>query len=412
MEAGEKDRQLAYWRARLGDVQPVLELPLDRPRPAMQSYQGARLDLVLQPSVVEGLRALAQREGATLFMVLLASFQSLLYRYTGQSDIRVGVPIANRNRLETEQLIGFFVNTQVLKADIDGHMTFAQLLQQVKEQALGAQAHQDLPFEQLVEALQPERSLSHNPLFQVMFNHQSAAQANRDGQQLPGLRVEGLAWDSHTAHFDLSLDTEESDEGLLASLTYATALFDASTLQRFAAHWQNLLKSVVSDARHCVADLPILGSDEQAQMLYQWNPPQPTRAAHSSVLHKFEQQVVNQPQAIALIMDQRRMTYADLNLRANRLAHKLIEQGVTADSLVGVAVDRSLEMIVALLAVLKAGGAYVPLDPQYPADRLQCMIEDSGLQLLLTQQPLLERLPISAGLALICLEADGVWLAE
>ncbi|MGY1880771.1 non-ribosomal peptide synthase/polyketide synthase [Pseudomonas reactans] len=412
MEAGEKDRQLAYWRARLGDVQPVLELPLDRPRPAMQSYQGARLDLVLQPSVVEGLRALAQREGATLFMVLLASFQSLLYRYTGQSDIRIGVPIANRNRLETEQLIGFFVNTQVLKADIDGHMTFAQLLQQVKEQALGAQAHQDLPFEQLVEALQPERSLSHNPLFQVMFNHQSAAQANRDGQQLPGLRVEGLAWDSHTAHFDLSLDTEESDEGLLASLTYATALFDASTLQRFAAHWQNLLKSVVSDARHCVADLPILGSDEQAQMLYQWNPPQPTRAAHSSVLHKFEQQVVNQPQAIALIMDQRRMTYADLNLRANRLAHKLIEQGVTADSLVGVAVDRSLEMIVALLAVLKAGGAYVPLDPQYPADRLQCMIEDSGLQLLLTQQPLLERLPISAGLALICLEADTDWLAE
>ena len=412
MDAGEKDRQLAYWRSRLGDVQPVLELPLDRPRPAQQTYQGARLDLVLESSVVEGLRALAQREGVTMFMVLLASFQSLLYRYTGQSDIRVGVPIANRNRLETEQLIGFFVNTQVLKAEIDGHMTFSQLLQQVKEQALGAQAHQDLPFEQLVEALQPERSLSHNPLFQVMFNHQSAALANRDGQQLPGLRVEGLAWDSHTAHFDLSLDTEESAEGLQASLTYATALFDASTLQRFAAHWQNLLKSVVSAAHHCVADLPILGSSEQARMLYEWNPAQPARVAYSSVLAKFEQQVAKQPQAIALIMDQRRMSYADLNLRANRLAHKLIEQGVGADSLVGVAVDRSLEMIVALLAVLKAGGAYVPLDPQYPQDRLQCMIEDSGLQLLLTQQPLLERLPISAGLALICLEAAPDWLAE
>uniref|UniRef100_UPI0035C78745 non-ribosomal peptide synthase/polyketide synthase n=1 Tax=Pseudomonas allii TaxID=2740531 RepID=UPI0035C78745 len=412
MEAGEKDRQLAYWRARLGEVQPVLELPLDRPRPAMQNYQGARLDLVLESSVVEGLRALAQREGVTMFMLLLASFQALLYRYTGQSDIRVGVPIANRNRLETEQLIGFFVNTQVLKAEIDGHMTFAQLLQQVKEQALGAQAHQDLPFEQLVEALQPERSLSHNPLFQVMFNHQSAAQAHRDGQQLPGLRVEGLTWDSHTAHFDLSLDTEESGEGLLASLTYATALFDASTLQRFAAHWQNLLKRVAGNAQQYVADLPILGSDEQAQMLYAWNPPQPSRAAHGSVLQKFEQQVASQPQAIALIMDQRRMTYADLNLRANRLAHALIEQGVGADSLVGVAVDRSLEMIVALLAVLKAGGAYVPLDPQYPQDRLQCMIEDSGLQLLLTQQPLLERLPISPGLALICLEEGADWLAE
>ncbi|ONH53354.1 non-ribosomal peptide synthetase [Pseudomonas cedrina subsp. cedrina] len=412
MEAGEKDRQLAYWRARLGEVQPVLELPLDRPRPAMQNYQGARLDLVLQPALVEGLRALAQREGVTMFMLLLASFQSLLYRYTGQPDIRVGVPIANRNRLETEQLIGFFVNTQVLKAEIDGHMTFSQLLRQVKEQALGAQAHQDLPFEQLVEALQPERSLSHNPLFQVMFNHQSAAQANPDGQSLPGLRVEGLAWNSHTAHFDLSLDTEETAEGLLASLTYATALFDASTLQRFAAHWQTLLKGLVSNARLCVADLPILGRDERAQILHEWNPSQPARAAHSSVLHKFEQQVANQPQAIALIMDQRRMTYADLNARANRLAHKLIEQGVGADSLVGVAVDRSLEMIVALLAVLKAGGAYVPLDPQYPRDRLQCMIEDSGLQLLLTQQGLLERLPISAGLALICLEAAPDWLAE
>jgi len=412
MEAGEKDRQLAYWRARLGDAQPVLELPLDRPRPAMQTYEGARLDLLLEPAVVEGLRALAQREGVTLFMVLLASFQALLYRYTGQSDIRVGVPIANRNRLETEQLIGFFVNTQVLRAEIDGHMTFAQLLQQVKEHALGAQAHQDLPFEQLVEALQPERSLSHNPLFQVMFNHQSDAQANRDAQQLPGLQVHGLEWDSHSAHFDLSLDTQESAEGLQASLTYATALFDASTLQRFAAHWQNLLKSVTGGARLCVADLPILGEREQAQMLYEWNPPQPARAAHSSVLSKFEQQVASRPEAVALIMDQRRMSYADLNRRANRLAHKLIEQGVGADSLVGVAVDRSLEMIVALLAVLKAGGAYVPLDPQYPQDRLQCMIEDSGLQLLLTQQPLLERLPLSADLALICLEAAPDWLAE
>ncbi|WP_342366742.1 non-ribosomal peptide synthase/polyketide synthase [Pseudomonas fluorescens] len=412
MEAGEKERQLAYWRSCLGEVQPVLELPLDRPRPALQTYAGARLDLFIEPGVTEGLRALAQREGVTLFMLLLTSFQALLHRYTGQSDIRVGVPVANRNRLETEQLIGFFVNTQVLKAEIVGHMTFAQLLQQVKEQALGAQAHQDLPFEQLVEALQPERSLSHNPLFQVMFNHQSDAQTQRSGQSVPGLRVEGLEWDSHTAHFDLSLDTQESAEGLLASLTYATALFDASTLQRFAEHWQNLLKGVAGAAHLCVADLPILGAHEHAKMLYEWNPPQPARAAHSSVLIKFEQQVEEHPESVALIMDQRRMSYTDLNRRANRLAHKLIEQGVGADSLVGVAVDRSLEMIVALLAVLKAGGAYVPLDPQYPQDRLQCMIEDSGLQLLLTQQPLLERLPISPDLALICLQADPAWLAE
>jgi len=230
MEAGEKERQLGYWCEQLGGEQPVLELPLDHPRPAVQSYRGARLDMGLDAALVNGLKALAQREGVTLFMLLLASFQTLLYRYSGQSDIRVGVPIANRNRAETERLIGFFVNTQVLKADIDGHMTFSQLLAQVKQRALEAQSHQDLPFEQLVEALQPERSLSHNPLFQVMFNHQTEGRGPRGEQQLPGLGVEALEWDSQSAQFDLSLDTQESPEGIWASLTYATDLFEAATV--------------------------------------------------------------------------------------------------------------------------------------------------------------------------------------
>ena len=217
MEAGEKARQLDYWHELLSGTQPVLELPLDHPRPAQQSFLGARQDMALEPSLVAGLKALAQREGVTLFMLLLASFQVFLYRYSGQSDIRVGVPIANRNRVETESLIGFFVNTQVLKADLDGQMTFAQLLQHTKRRALEAQAHQDLPFEQLVEALQPERSLSHNPLFQVMFNHQAKTPSAE--QQLPGLRVASLELETQSAQFDLSLDTQETGDGLWASLT-------------------------------------------------------------------------------------------------------------------------------------------------------------------------------------------------
>jgi len=224
MAAGERERQLAYWRQLLGGEQPMLELPTANARPAVQSYRGASLQLELPEALATGLKALAQREDVTLFMVLLASFQSLLYRYSGQQDIRIGVPIANRNRVEVERVVGFFVNTQVLKADIDGQITVGQLLQQVKRRSLDAQGHQDLPFEQLVEALQPERSLSHNPLFQVMFNHQSDAGLMTSGHSLPDLRVEGLDWGSHTAQFDLSLDTQASADGIHATLTYATDL--------------------------------------------------------------------------------------------------------------------------------------------------------------------------------------------
>ncbi|EPL06550.1 peptide synthase [Pseudomonas sp. CF150] len=235
MTGGEKQRQLAYWQALLGGEPSVLELPFDRPRPAVQSFRGARLEIKLAPALVEGLKALAQREDVTLFIVLLASFQALLHRYSGQEDIRVGVPIANRNRSETERLVGFFVNTQVLKADFDAQLTVTQLLQQAKHRALDAQAHQDLPFEQLVEALQPERSLSRNPLFQVLFNHQSQARLASTSQQLPDLRIESLEWGTQTAQFDLDLDTQETVDGLWATLTYATDLFDASTVQSHGA---------------------------------------------------------------------------------------------------------------------------------------------------------------------------------
>ncbi|MGY2378635.1 condensation domain-containing protein, partial [Pseudomonas sp. SDO524_S393] len=320
MEAGEQQRQLNYWRHLLGGEQPVLELPLDHPRPAVQSYRGARLDVDLDAGIVAGLKALAQREGVTLFMLLLASFQTLLHRYSGQSDIRIGVPIANRNRVETERLIGFFVNTQVLKADIDGQMSFVQLLAQVKQRALEAQSHQDLPFEQLVEALQPERSLSLNPLFQVMFNHQSEARVPR-GEQLPGLRVEGLEWDSHTAHFDLSLDTQESADGLWASLSYASDLFEAATVARLAQHWQHLLQAVVADARQPIGALALLDRQEQVRMLHQWNAGGPATSVQQAVHRLFEAQVQQRPDAAALCLDEQSISYAELNRQANRLAH-------------------------------------------------------------------------------------------
>ncbi|XSS61408.1 amino acid adenylation domain-containing protein [Pseudomonas sp. B11] len=404
MESGEKARQLEYWLALLGGVQPVLELPFDHPRPAQQSYRGARLDVALEQGLVAALKGLAQREGVTLFMVLLASFQALLHRHSGQQDIRVGVPIANRNRVEVERLIGFFVNTQVLKADIDGQLTFAQLLQQAKRRALEAQAHQDLPFEQLVEALQPERSLSHNPLFQVMFNHQANAQADAGETQLPGLRVASLEWDNQSAQFDLSLDTQETAEDIWASLTYATDLFTHASIERLARHWQNLLRSAVADPTLPIQDLALLEAEERQRIVHQWNATERGYPLQRQVHQLIEEQVALAPEAPALVFGQQRLSYAELNRRANRLAHRLIQAGVGPDVLVGLAVERSIEMVVGLLAVLKAGGAYVPLDPEYPRERLAYMLEDSGVKLLLTQAHLLEQLPLSAEVECLALD--------
>lgn len=240
MEAGEQERQLAYWRAHLGDEHPVLELPSDRPRPATQRFEGASLKFELESALADALKQQAQQQGVTLFTLLLASFQTLLHRYSGQDEVRVGIPIANRNRVETERLIGFFVNTQVLKAQFDSSLTFTGLLSQMHKTTLAAQAHQDLPFEQLVEALHPERSLSHSPLFQVMYNHQ--AQARGNARRLQGLQVEGIAWERQTAQFDLTLNTVEHEHGIAVELNYATALFEASTVARMASHLTHLLE--------------------------------------------------------------------------------------------------------------------------------------------------------------------------
>ncbi|MBA1379346.1 non-ribosomal peptide synthetase, partial [Pseudomonas brassicacearum] len=412
LEAGERERQLAYWVQTLGDEQPVLELPFDHPRPPVQSLRGARLDVKLAPELATALKQLAQREGASLFMVLLASFQALLHRYSGQPQIRVGVPTANRNRVETEGLIGFFVNTQVLNAHVNGQMPFDQLLAQVKQAAMAAQAHQDLPFEQLIEALQPERSLSHSPIFQVMFNHQNADAAGRRQMQLSQLRVEDLTWEGRTAQFDLTLSTYETEQGIAAELTYATDLFEPQTIERLAGHWQNLLQGIIDAPRQRVGELPLLDPAQQRLTQQQWLRVADHGAEAVCVHQRIAEQAHRVPDALALTIDGQSLSYRQLDARANQLAHRLIDLGVSPSQLVGIAVERSAEMIVGLLAILKAGAAYVPLDPAYPEDRLAYMIEDSGIGLLLTQARLQARLPIPTTLRTLLLDQPDAALQD
>ncbi|WP_342651311.1 amino acid adenylation domain-containing protein [Pseudomonas sp. REB1044] len=402
MDAGEQQRQLDYWQQQLGGEQPVLELPTDRPRPAVQQYDGARLPIDLPPALVAQLRQLAARQDVTLFMLLLASFQTLLHRHSGQATIRVGVPVANRTRAETEGLIGFFVNTQVLDAHFSSPLRFDALLQQVKRTALGAQAHQELPFEQLVEALQPERSLSHSPLFQVMFNHQ--AQVSGEARQIAGLHLQAITADKHSAPFDLTLDTVEYQGGLSATFTYATSLFDAVSVARLAEHWRNLLQGICDDATQPVEALPLLAVAERERTLYQFNDSATVYPREQSVVQLFEAQVARTPQATAAVLGEQSLSYEALNRRANALAHHLRSCGVGPEALVGIAVPRSFDLLVGLLAVLKAGGAYVPLDPQFPRDRLAYMLEDSGVELLLTQSALLQQLPIPQQVQCLCLD--------
>ncbi|NER61599.1 non-ribosomal peptide synthetase, partial [Pseudomonas sp. MAFF212428] len=302
MEAGERDRQLNYWLEQLSGEHSVMPLPTDRTRPAEQSFRGAHLALTLDQPLALNLKKLAQQRGITPFMLLMASFQVLLHRYNGQREIRVGVPVANRNRMETERLIGFFVNTLVLKSEIESQHTVATLFDQVRNITLQAQAHQDLPFEQLVEALQPERSLSHNPLFQVMFSHQGETRGVQRQRALPNLDVEFLAWDKQTAQFDLMLHTSESAEGFSAVFTYATDLFEATTIERLALHWQNLLRAIATDPQQRISELPLLDTREQQANIQQWNPAPEQFTSQRCIHELIEAQAARAPDAIALTL--------------------------------------------------------------------------------------------------------------
>ncbi|WP_431081179.1 non-ribosomal peptide synthase/polyketide synthase [Pseudomonas thivervalensis] len=404
LEAGEQARQLEYWQAQLGDEHPVLELPIDHPRPAMPSYRGTRFEFAVEPALAEQLRATAQQHNITLFMLLLGAFNVLLHRYTGHTDIRVGVPIANRNRAETEGLIGFFVNTQVLRTELGGQTRVDELLRTVKEAALGAQAHQDLPFERLVEALKLERSLSHTPLFQVMYNHQPQVADIASIRTASGLELSMLEWQGRTTQFDLTLDTWEKTGKLHAALTYANDLFDAATVERMARHWTRLLQGMVTDSRALVGELPLLEADEYQRLIHDWNlvdaPFDQARCIHQLIARQADAT----PDALAVTFANTRLTYSELDGRANRLAHKLIELGVGPEVRVGVAMPRSEHLLIALLAVLKAGGAYVPLDPDYPAERVAYMLDDSRARVLLTEQAVAATLSVPAETAVLMLD--------
>ncbi len=408
LEAGEQERQLDYWRAHLGEEHTPLDLPTDRPRPAVASHRGTRHEFAIDTELAEGLRALARAHGISLFMLLLGAFGILLQRYSGQADIRIGVPIANRTRSETEGLIGFFVNTQVLRLRLEGQLGLDEYLQRIREITLGAQDHQELPFERLVEAFNLERSLSHNPLFQVMYNHQPQVADITALQTEAGLTFSQIDWRSRTTQFDLTLDTYERGGKLQAALTYADDLFDAGTIERMARHLGNLWRAMLGAPHARIAELSMLDEDERLRIVRDWNATAVTYPLDCPVHRLIEAQVARNPQAPALLFADTTLDYAQLNARANRLAHKLIELGVGPDVLVGIAVERSIEMVVGLLAILKAGGAYVPLDPEYPAERLAYMLDDSGVRLLLSQSHL--HLPLADGVQRIDLDQDEDWL--
>jgi amino acid adenylation domain-containing protein len=395
------DTQMSYWKNKLRDLS-TLELSTDRSRPAVQTFQGARESLVLSESLSRELRELSRKDDATVFMTLLAAFVVLLHRYSGQDDIVVGTPIANRNRAEIESLIGFFVNTLAMRTDVSGHPSFRQLLTRVRTIALEAYQHQDVPFENLVEELEPHRDLSRNPLFQVLFALQNAP---AELLELRDLTLGLMEIDAVTTRFDLEIHLWDESEGLRVWFIYNTDLFDAETIQRMLGHFQNLLKAIVADPEFQIAHLPILTHMERRQLLTDWNRTA-TDYPEDTVVHElFEEQEKRTPDALAVIHDQTQLSYGQLNVRANQLAHYLRALGVGPEKLVGICVERSIAMVVGVLGVLKAGGGYLPLDPSYPRDRLAFMLSDAKPMVVLTQTHLLERLP-SKDMHALCLDRD------
>ncbi|MCF5710646.1 amino acid adenylation domain-containing protein, partial [Pseudomonas syringae] len=382
------ETQSRYWQQTLADAPAVLDLPTDEPRPAQQDYAGATLGIVLDPELTRDLKALSQRHGTTLYMTVLAAWAVLLSRLSGQEDIVIGSPIANRNRVEVEPLIGLFVNTLAVRIDVSGDPDVGALLARVKAQVLGAQAHQDLPFEQVVEVVKPVRSLAHSPVFQAMLSWQTL-----DDMALTGVTLEGIGITNTVSKFDLSLDLGEVQGQLVGSLEYATALFSEATASRYTRYLERVLRGLVTHERIPVTRIELLDTQERQRMLSDLNS---THAAYPNTVtahHLFEARVAAQPQAIALVCEGQSLSYAQLNVRANHVAHALIEMGIGPDDRVALCVERGVDMLVGLLGVLKAGGAYVPLDPAYPTDRLEFMLQDSQPKALLSHRGLHRSLP-------------------
>lgn len=394
--------QLEYWKQQLGNSAAVLELPADRPRPAVQTYNGANFAFAFSPALTQLLNALSRNEGITLFMLLLAAFKVVLYRYTGQQEIIVGMPIANRQRKELEGLIGFFINTLAVRTIIPGDLTFREYLQSVREAALGAYAHQDLPFEYLVEHFQPERNLSHSPLVQVLFSFEKPSQ---QGIEIPGLAITILDKENKAAKFDLSFFASDRGSEVVGILEYNVDLFNKDTIERMAGHLLTVLSAIVANPNQQISDLPLLTRHEQYQMLTAWNAtdaPYPTQmCAH----HLLEAQAQRTPNTTVVIFENQELGYGELNARANQVACYLSSLGAGPGKIVGIFMERSLDLIVAVLGIAKSGAACLPLDPAYPKDRLAFMLEDSGAVLAVSQQQHAAGFP-GTGTHVVCLDSE------
>jgi len=375
-------QQLDFWKEKLGEDPPPLDMPTDFPRPPVQTFNGAVVSAALDKELFAKVNEISGRHKATPFMALLAAWQVLLYKYSGQDDIYVGSPIANRTHSETEALIGFFVNTLVLRASLDGAMTFEEIVQQVRAFTLGAYAHQDVPFEQLVDELTTERSMSRSPLFQVMFVLQN--QDNRNGVELPSLQIKPLGADAQTAKFDLTLMIIDSGEGFYAELEYNTDLFRKETAQRLLKHYRQLLANLLENAAVPLGQIVLTDDEEKKQVTRAWNETDQKYPSDVCVHAWFEQVAKKYATKEALAFGDQSLTFAELNKAANRLAHFLLQNGVTPESYVGISLQRSPHMVIALLAVLKAGAVYVPIDPAYPQERIRYILDDAGMTLLLT----------------------------
>ncbi|MFD2169274.1 non-ribosomal peptide synthetase [Tumebacillus lipolyticus] len=409
LDSGVLDEQLLYWKQKLQGPLPVLDLPTDGIRPSIQSLKGTFAEIELDREVTEQIRALSQREGVSLFMTLLAAFNVLLHRYTGQEDLIVGTPIANRTREEIEGLIGLFVNTLAVRTDLSGQPTFLDVLARVRDSAFEAYAHQDVPFERLVEEVSPERDLSRSPLFQVLFVLQNTPGSGAD---LPGLSMRTMQVDTGTSKFDLSLYLTETEDRIAGTVEYSTDLFQPETIERLIAHFEHLLRSIGENPGEKIAALPMLSAGERERLLFDWNR---TAAPYreEAVIHQlFAEQVQRTPEAVAIEFAGEAITFAELEERANLLASELQRFGVGAEGIVGVCMARTPAMIVALLGILKAGGAYLPLDPSYPAERLAFMLEDAQVRILLADEANHLQGPIEFGQPLFALDSIYVRGAE
>ncbi len=401
-------KQLAYWKQQLAEAPTSLELPIDHPRPPLDTHRGSMRPFALSRQLTDALKTLSNKESVTLYMVMVAAFQTLLYRYTGQEDMLLGTVTAGRKHAEVQKMMGFFLNTLVLRTDISGNPTFHALLPRVREVVLEALANPDVPFEYLVKELQPERNLGQNPLFQALITLEPPLPILPSGWTLTQMDVR-----VGTAKFDLYLELDDRPEGLIGRFMYNTDLFDEATIERMTGHWQALLAAIVDDPGLHISDLPILTPQEQRQILVEWNATQTSYPDNKYVHSLFEEQVQQQPEAIALIFENQCMTYMELNQRANQLAHYLRRLGVSPETLVGLCMHRSFDLVVALLGIMKAGGAYVPLDPNFPKERLAFMLEDMQAPLIITQQELVAFLPTTpTATKLLCLDTAREQIAD